>query len=182
MYSDDVGDAPTPAGDGLRGPQHEKGNLNMRTFTTVAFVPKTDEEIRRVTLNINLGKDLNEAAKLFGADVVHAVFQQAAIVKVQGSLVRPTLAITDKKDEDYMTDAQLQAAVDDWKMTIGRTSDPDAVDAAAAKRLAKMTPERVAKILAAAKALQSAPAAKSTPAATKKAPAKSAAKRTAKRA
>lgn len=101
--------------------------------------PKTG---RAITVEYDLGGNLERAVELFGAEVVYSNFEDNATIALQ-SLIRRYLEKTGEKtvDDDFIRDK-----VANWKPGVGaKRSDP--IEALLA-RFSKMSPEKQAEILA----------------------------------
>ena len=66
---------------------------------------KTDREVE---FERNFGSTLDEAAEMFGADVVLSVFQAQAVIRAQGA----ARSVLDAKSEDGSATHSTQAAID----------------------------------------------------------------------
>lgn len=81
------------------------------------FKTKNTTSKRELETTVDFGKDLDDAAKKFGKDVVHALFIDAATIQYQG---RIRAALGDKSKSN----ATILADVKTMRPKIGRTSDP----------------------------------------------------------
>lgn len=84
----------------------------MTTFTTKNTTTK-----RVLECTVDFGKDVHEAVKKFGADVVHALFIDAATIQYQ-SRIRASLGDKTKSNATILADVKTM------RPKIGRTADP----------------------------------------------------------
>ena len=101
--------------------------------------PKVD---RSISVEYDFGGNLEAAVGLFGADVVYSNFEDNVVIGLQG-LVRRNL---EKKDDKFMSDEEIRAAVEAWAPGVGaKRGDPLA---ALMSRFQKLTPEKQAEMIA----------------------------------
>ena len=74
---------------------------------------------RKLSVEVNFGKDLEEAKTLFGEDAVFNTFKAQAIVKLQ-AFIRTKLGAVSKETNDYtQTDAAIEADIENWALPTG---------------------------------------------------------------
>jgi len=84
----------------------------VETFTTKA--DKT-EGAREITVSWNLGKDVNEAIEIFGAEVVKNMFDKAIVVAVQANIRRMLGATNEDGSTKYSDKAIINYVHNEYK-------------------------------------------------------------------
>lgn len=114
--------------------------------TIVTRNGKSSDFTRELTVEYELGSNLEEAIELFGADAVYNGFVADARVAIQ-AIVRA--GMKPDKDGKTLTDEEIRAKVAEYKVGSNNRVKVDPMEKVKAL-LGKMTPEQRAALLAAA--------------------------------
>ena len=88
------------------------------TEKTISAKAGTDDDSPSATITFDFGDNLEEAAELFGGDVVFSRFVSAATVDLQ-ALIRRNLSSVDKDgNSTAKSESKIQALVADWKLGV----------------------------------------------------------------
>lgn len=107
-------------------------------MTVTARTTKDEHKGRVVSTQYDFGASLAESVELFGESVVHGVFIDQAVIRLQALLRRCI--------EDEVADKDIQAKVAAWKMTVGGRERRSAAEKVQ-DLLGKMSPEQKAELL-----------------------------------
>jgi len=99
---------------------------------------RTTKSERVVSASYDFGATLAESVELFGENVVHGVFIDQAVIRLQALLRRCI--------EDEVGDKDIEAKVAAWKMTVGGRERKSAAEKVQ-DLLGKMSPEQKAELL-----------------------------------
>jgi Zn-finger domain-containing protein len=99
---------------------------------------KKSDNDRVVSTTYDFGATLDESIEKFGEAVVHGVFIDQATIRLQALLRRCI--------DDETSDKDIQAKVDQWKMTVGGRERKSASEKVHSL-LEKMSPEQKAELL-----------------------------------
>ena len=119
---------------------HDSDSSSAPDASGVVMIEATEKGSgKKIIVSYNFGTSLTEAVEKFGEDVVLSGFRRTSVITAQGIMRR--LAKAGKSD------AEIQDAITAWKpgVAMERVMDPVATLKA---RIANMTPEERAKILA----------------------------------
>lgn len=114
------------------------GSAPTMPMTITAKTTKEEDKGRVVSTTYNFGGTLEESLELFGEAVVHGVFIDQAVIRLQ-ALLRRCIS-------DSVADKDIQAKVDVWKMTVGGRERKSASEKVH-DLLGKMSPEQKAELL-----------------------------------
>ena len=114
----------------------DEGNGATTMLMTVS-AKKSDND-RVVSTTYDFGATLDESIEKFGEAVVHGVFIDQATIRLQALLRRCI--------DDETSDKDIQAKVDQWKMTVGGRERKSASEKVHSL-LEKMSPEQKAELL-----------------------------------
>jgi hypothetical protein len=117
---------------------------------SISTIKATAPSVKRtVEFEYDFGKDLAEATKKFGAEVVFAKFVDAATISLQ-ALARTKMVAGGGKSgkEGYKSDATIKSELKSHALTIGRTGDPVAKKNRLLRSFATMTTAERAAIMA----------------------------------
>jgi hypothetical protein len=107
-------------------------------MTVTARTTKAEHKGRVVSTSYDFGSTLEESIEKFGENVVHGVFIDQSVIRLQALLRRCI--------EDGVADKDIQAKVDAWKMTVGGRERKSAAEKVN-DLLGKMTAEQKAELL-----------------------------------
>ena len=117
----------------------EEGNgAPTMPMTVTARTTKAEHKGRVVSTSYDFGSTLEESIEKFGENVVHGVFIDQSVIRLQALLRRCI--------EDAVADKDITAKVEAWKMTVGGRERKSAVEKVN-DLLGKMSPEQKAELL-----------------------------------
>ena len=122
--------APAPAAE-----EESNGGTPTMPMTVNARTTKSE---RVVSASYDFGATLAESVELFGENVVHGVFIDQAVIRLQALLRRCI--------EDEVGDKDIEAKVAAWKMTVGGRERKSAAEKVQ-DLLGKMSPAQKAELL-----------------------------------
>lgn len=129
--------AARPAAAPAKGNGEDAGGPKM-PMTITATTTKAEHKGRKVTVSYDFGETLDESVEKYGEAVVHGVFIDQAVIRLQALLRRCI--------EDGVSDKDVAAKVEAWKMTVGGRERKSAAEKVHGL-LDKMTPEQKAELL-----------------------------------